>query len=67
MFIFKAALTKLLLAPTFHEEIRKQILTAIDCLYLAVFDDDTFGSITTMLTNLHTMYGPITHAELEVN
>ncbi len=54
---------------TVQEEIKKQLLTAINQLYLA--DDDTFGfadiTVAAMLMHLHTNYGPITCAELENN
>ncbi len=47
------------------------LMTAINCLYLAALDNNTFGfanvSMATMLTHLHTTYGPFTHAELETN
>jgi len=69
--VFKAELAKLTLAATLHEELKKQLLTAIDCLYLAALDDDIFGfadiSVTTMLLHLHTTYGIITRPELESN
>ena len=69
--IFKATIAELILATTVHEEMKKQLLVAVDCLYLAALDDDTFGfadiSIAAMLTHLCTMYGPITRAELETN
>jgi len=62
--VFKAELAKLTLAATLHKELKKQLLTAIDHLYLAALDDDIFRfadiSVTTMLLHLHTTYGIIT-------
>ncbi len=47
------------------------ILAAVDQLFLASLDDDTFGfaqvSITDMLTHLQTTRGTITYADLEAN
>jgi len=60
-----------MIATTAKEEIKKQLLEAVDHLYLAALNDDTFGfaevSITDMLTHLCTTYGPITCIELESN
>jgi len=62
--IFKAKIAKLTLAATLHEVMKKQLLTAIDCLYLVALDNNTFGfadiSMANMLTHLHTAYGTIT-------
>jgi len=69
--VFKATIAELTLAVTLRKELKKQILTAVDCLYLATLDDDTFGfaqvSVHDMLTHLSTTYGTITRAELEAN
>jgi len=64
-------LKELTIATTFKEEMKKQILEAVDRLYLAALDDDTFGfaevTIANMITHLRTTYGPITRRELEAN
>jgi len=69
--IFKSELAELTLAATLREELKKQLLTAINCFYLTALDNDTFGfvdvSMATMLAHLHTAYGTITCAELETN
>jgi len=69
--VFKAELAELTLAVTLHEELKKQLLTAINHLYLAALDDNTFGfadvSVADILTHLHTAYGTITHTKLETN
>jgi len=69
--IYDVTLKELATTTIVQEEIKKQILAAVDCIYLAVLDDDVFGfadiSIATMLTHLHTTYGPITRAELKRN
>jgi len=69
--VFKATIAKLTLAVTIREELKKQILTAVNRLYLAALSDDTFGFaqvlVYDMLTHLSTMYGEITHAKLEAN
>jgi len=50
---------------------KKQILVAVDRIYLAALDNDVFGfaevTIADMLTHLHATYGTITRAELETN
>jgi len=69
--VFKATIAELTLAVTICEELKKQILTAVNRLYLAALNDDTFGfaqvSVYDMLTHLSTTYGTITRAELEAN
>jgi len=54
-----------------REELKKLTLAAVDQLFLASLDDDTFGfaqvSVTDMLTHLQTTYGTITCADLEAN
>ncbi len=69
--IFKATIVELILATTVHEEMKKQLLAAIDRLYIAALDDDTFSfaniSVAATLTHLCTTYGPITCAKLETN
>jgi len=68
---FDATLKELAIATTAKEEMKCQLLDAMECLYLAALDNDTFGfadvSISTMLVHLCTTYGPITHGELEAN
>jgi len=67
---YDTILKELTIAITFKEEMKKQILEAVNRLYLAALDDDTFGfaevSIADMVTHLHTTcYGPITHLSLK--
>jgi len=54
-----------------HEEIKKQLLTAVNQLYIATLDDDVFDfaniTITKMLMHHQTTYDLITHAKLECN
>ena len=68
---YDANLKELMLATTVKEEIKKQLLEAVDRLYLATLDDDTFGfaevSIAAMIAHLRTNYGPITRSTLETN
>jgi len=68
---YKATIAKLSLTVTMNEELKKLILAAVDQLFLASLDDDTFGfaqvSVTNMLTHLQTTYGTITCADLEAN
>ena len=69
--LYDTTLKELAIATTFKEEMKKQILEAVDRLYLTALDDDTFGfsevTIATMITHLRTTYGPITRRELELN
>jgi len=69
--LYDVTLKELATATIIQEEIKKQILAAVDCIYLATLDDDVFSfanvSVATMLTHLHTTYGPITRAKLEHN
>jgi len=71
MCVFKATLAKLTLAATLCKELKKQLLTAINHLYLAALDDNNFGfaniSVTNMLPHLPPAYGTITCTELETN
>ncbi len=69
--LYDTTLKELTIATTFKEEMKKQILEAVDWLYLTALDDDTFGfsevTIANMITHLCTTYGPITCQELEAN
>jgi len=69
--LFDATIKELSVATTVQEEIKKQLLGAINRLYLAALDDDTFGfadvTVAAMITHLRTNYGPIMRAELETN
>jgi len=69
--LFDAIIKELAIATMVQEEIKKQLLTAVDCLYLSALNDDTFSftnvNMAAMITHLHTNYGPITHAKLENN
>jgi len=52
--LYETTLKELATAITVMEEIKKQILAAVDCIYLATLDDDVFGfadvSVDAMLT-----------------
>jgi len=69
--LYKTTLKELATAITVTEEIKKQILATVDCIYLATLDDDVFGfaniSIDAMLIHLRNTYANITRAELECN
>jgi len=69
--LFDAMLAELTTATTAREEMKKQLLEAVERLFLAALDDDTFGfadvSVAAMITHLRTTYGPITRADLELN
>jgi len=71
MHTYKAILKELTIATTFKEEMKNQSLEAVDQLYLAALDNDTFRfsdvTIADMITHLCTTYGPITCWELETN
>jgi len=62
--LYKATITKLTLAISLREEIKKLILAAIDPLYLAILKDATFGfadvSVIDLMTHLSTTYCTIT-------
>jgi len=68
---YEAILKELTIATMVKEEIKKQILEAVDQLYLVALDDDMFRfakvSIADMIAHLHTNYGPLTHSNLEIN
>lgn len=69
--IYNATLADLATANTVRGEIKKQIIEAVDRLYLAALEDEDFGfadvTVTAMLTHLQTTYGPLTRVELEEN
>jgi hypothetical protein len=56
---------------TVREEVKQQILTAIDAIYLQDLEDDTFGfadvTVITMLSHLDTTYGTLEASDLEAN
>ncbi len=58
-------------ANTLQEETKKQILLAINHLYLAALEHDDFGfaevTVVAMLAHLQTTYGWLTRAALETN
>jgi len=68
---YDATLKEIALATTAREEMKRQLLDAVERLYLAALDDDIFGfadvAISAMLVHLRTTYGPITRGELEAN
>jgi len=61
--LFDATLAKLTTATTAREEMKKQLLVAVEHLFLTALDDDMFGfadvSVAAMITHLCTTYGPI--------
>jgi len=69
--LYDVIVKEITIAKTVQEEIKQQLLTVIIQLYLVKINDDTFGffdlTIATMITHLHTNYGPIMHAKLENN
>jgi len=69
--LFDTTIKELSIATMVQEEIKKQLLIAVNCLYLAALDNDMFGfadvTVVAMVTHLHTNYGPITCAKLETN
>jgi len=69
--IYKATIEELTCASTLREELKKQILGSINCLYLTILKDATFGfsniSIADMIAHLQTTYGTVTHTDLEKN
>jgi len=71
IWLYKSIIKELNTAMTVQEEIKKQLLTAIDRLYLAEINEDTFGfvdiTVAAMIMHLCTNYGPITCTKLENN
>jgi len=71
IWVYEAILKELTIATMVKEEIKKQILEAVDWLYLVALDDDMFGfaevSIMDMIAHLCTSYRPPTHSDLEMN
>jgi len=69
--IYKATIEELTRTATLREELKKQILGSIDCLYLTILEDATFGfsnvSVADMIAHLQTTYGTVTHTDLEKN
>lgn len=69
--VFTATLAELTTANQFRQEIKKLILAAVNSIYLASLEDDTFGyadvSPNAMLVHLKSSYGTISRAELEAN
>jgi len=69
--LYDTCLKELATAVTVTEENKKQILAAVDHIYLATLDNDVFGfaniSVDAMLTHLRNTYATITWAELEGN
>ena len=66
---YAASLTEHALYQMTHEELKKQIISAIPNLYLAILSDDEMGftdvSCSTMLAHLKTTYAMITTDDLE--
>jgi hypothetical protein len=68
---FKAALAEHTLYTTVKEELKKQILLAVEGRYLTILEDNDFGyadvSATNMLAHLKAEYGQISNDEIEAN
>jgi len=69
--IYKATIDKLTRAATLLKELKKQVLVAVDRLYLTFLEDATFGfsnvSVADMIAHLQTRYGTVTCTNLEKN
>ncbi len=69
--IYKTTIEELTRATTLREELKKQILGAIDHLYLTILEDATFGfatvSVADMIAHLQNTYGTLTRTDLEKN
>jgi len=69
--LYKATIAKLTLATSLREEIKKQILAAVERMYFEILEDATFGfadvSVIDLLTHLTNTYSKITRADLETN
>jgi len=68
---FNSLLAEHSLAITVREELKKQLLLAVDRLYLAALEDAIFGfanvTVADMLTHLNTTYGTLSCSDLEKN
>jgi len=68
---FNSLLAEHSLTITVRKELKKQLLLAIDQLYLVALEDATFGfanvTVAEMLTHLNTTYGTLTCSDLEKN
>jgi len=68
---FNSILSKISLATTVREELKKQLLLAVDQLYLATLEDAIFGfatvTVADMLVHLSTTNGMLTRSDLEKN
>ena len=69
--VYKSTIEELTRAATLREELKRQILAAVDSLYLTAIEDATFGfatvSVADMITHLQNTYGTLTRADLEKN
>ena len=69
--LYKATIAELTLATSLREEIKKQILAAVERMYFEILEDATFGfadvSVIDLLTHLTNTYSKITRADLETN
>jgi len=68
---FNSVLSEISLATTICEELKKQLILAVDQLYLTALEDPLFGYATVtvidMITHLSTTYGTLTWSILEKN
>jgi len=69
--LYDTTLKELATTATVMEELKKQILTGVDCIYLATLNNNIFGftdiTVDAMLMHLCTTYGTIMWAKLECN
>ena len=69
--LYNSTLLEISVASTAKQSMKKQLLEAVDHLYLAELEDDVFGysevTIAQMITHLEATYGTITREELEKN
>ena len=68
---FNSVISELSLATTICEELKKQLILAVDQLYLAALKDPIFGFATVtvidMINHLSTTYGTLTCSDFEKN
>jgi len=69
--IYNATLDELKVATAVRNELKQQIVTAVDRLFLTELEDETYGfanvTIPQLITHLETTYGLLTRTELEAN
>ena len=67
--VYMATLQELNIATSVRNEIKQQIISAVDRLYIEALEDEDYGfadvTISAILNHLRTTYGTITRADLE--